>query len=91
MIVALLVVVTGVIFVGAGIALALVVRDTTRKQGNWGINLQSVSGAPLQCPSCATPIPTVRVPKNLRQFLWGGWTCSGCGVELDKWGKPLTR
>ena len=38
----------------------------------------------FRCPKCATPLPDIRRPKNRRQLLWGGWTCPGCGVELDR-------
>ncbi len=50
----------------------------------WGINL-----APRSCPRCHTPLPAVRVPRNLRQVLWGGWTCRKCGLETDKQGKVV--
>ena len=59
-----------------------VIRDTVRKQGRWGINLQ-----PVRCPKCEAPAPTVRRPKNRRQALWGGCTCEECGTEYDKWGR----
>jgi len=50
-----------------------------------GINL----AADLKCPDCQTPVPAIRRPKNMRQVLWGGWTCSNCGKEFDKWLKPV--
>jgi predicted amidophosphoribosyltransferase len=37
-----------------------------------------------RCPVCRTPLPAIRRPKNRRQALWGGWTCPGCGAELDR-------
>jgi hypothetical protein len=61
----------------------LVKRDTARK-GRWGINL-----SPMSCSKCSTPAPAVRLPASLRRALWGGWTCSQCGFELDKWGRPV--
>ena len=36
-----------------------------------------------QCPSCGTKLPTIRMPKNSRQWAWGGQTCSNCGAEMD--------
>ena len=79
------------VVIGAAIALALfavlavgfvlVVRDTIRKQGRWGINLRRV-----ECPGCGEPAPVVRKPQNRRQMLWGGCTCPACGLEYDKWG-----
>jgi hypothetical protein len=59
----------------------LVIRDTLRRQGNWGINL-----TPVHCPQCHELVPAVRVPANRRQALWGGATCVKCGCEMDKWG-----
>jgi len=43
------------------------------------------------CPECNTPVPAVRRPTSLRQFLWGGWTGEKCGTEMDRQGCELTR
>ena len=64
------------------LGLALMIRDTIRRRGKWGINLK-----PAVCTECGTPAPVIRKPKNRQQALWGGWTCSKCGCELDKWGR----
>jgi predicted RNA-binding Zn-ribbon protein involved in translation (DUF1610 family) len=40
------------------------------------------------CPVCGTKMPLMRVPKTRQQALWGGWTCSTCGTELDRRGRP---
>jgi hypothetical protein len=53
----------------------------------WGVNM---SGA-YSCPKCGTKLPEVRNPRNMRQVLWGGWTCANCGVELDKWMHPMVE
>lgn len=74
------VVVFGLLAAGAG----LMIRDTLRKRGNWGINLK-----PGPCLQCGTPMPRIRKPANWRQAMWGGWTCTECGLELDKWGRPV--
>lgn len=66
---------------GAGVY--LVVRDTSRGFGKWGINAR-----PLSCPRCGSAASAVRIPKSTRQALWGGFTC-GCGCEVDKWGKVI--
>lgn len=55
-------------------------RDTIRSRGIWGINLQ-----PIRCPRCEESLPMVRKPASLNQALWGGWTCSKCSCEMDKW------
>jgi len=62
----------------------LVVRDTVRRRGKWGINTR-----PVFCPECGEPAPTIRAPKNMRQALWGGCTCNHCGTEYDKWGHAV--
>ena len=54
------------------------------KGSRWGMNFSEVS-----CPECGKPLPRVRIPRNSRQFCWGGWTCEHCGMEFDKWLKPI--
>ncbi len=66
------------------VGLGLMVRDTVRRRGRFGVNLR-----PVRCPECGEPAPAVRVPKTLRQTLWGGCTCGRCGAEYDKWGEPV--
>lgn len=51
------------------------------KTGKMGINLKKVN-----CPECGATASMVRKPKNLKQALWGGWTCDICGTEMDKYG-----
>jgi hypothetical protein len=71
--------VAGLLLTGA----VLIIRDTIRKRGRWGIPLEAVS-----CARCGDPVPLVRMPASVRQALWGGWTCPRCGLENDKWGRP---
>src|SRR5690348_15848027 len=59
----------------------LVVRDTVRGRGRWGVNVK-----PVFCPECGEAAPAIRKPQNRRQTLWGGGTCARCGTEYDKWG-----
>lgn len=66
------------------ISLVMIVIGTVRRRGVWGINLET----PL-CPDCGVRVQTVRVPTSLRQGMWGGWTCTTCGCEMDKWGKRI--
>ncbi|HJT75756.1 MAG TPA: hypothetical protein VJ739_01005 [Gemmataceae bacterium] len=73
------------IFAVLAVGLVLVIRDTVRGRGNWGINLKP----PGACPECGEPVPVVRAPRSARQALWGGWTCTECGTEIDKWGKVI--
>jgi hypothetical protein len=74
----------GLVFLTLLVGLVLVIRDTVRRRGNWGINTR-----PVACPECGEPAPAVRVPENWRQTLWGGCTCARCGCEYDKWGRPV--
>lgn len=72
-----------ILFLGG---LCLVIRDSYRKEGRWGIDLKLIV-----CPRCGATAPAFRKPTSLRQFLWGGWTCNKCGCEIDKWGKEITK
>lgn len=81
----LFVLVLTVVVVGIPAAIiGLIVVQTIRREGRWGMNLK-----PTSCPECQTPAPAFRTPKNARQAMWGGWTCERCGLELDKWGRPV--
>jgi len=66
---------------GAGIVF---VTYGTIAKNSWGINVR-----PISCPRCNTPLSTVRQPQNIRQTLWGGWTCIKCGAEVDKCGREV--
>lgn len=70
-------------FTGLAIGFVLVVVGTMRKN-RWGVNIE-----PLACPQCGQSLARVRVPRSLKQSLWGGLTCDKCGVEVDKWGRML--
>jgi hypothetical protein len=62
----------------------LVFRKFWPQSGKWAINT-----APLFCAVCRTEAARARIPKSKRELLWGGWTCSHCGTELDKFGHPV--
>lgn len=47
----------------------------------WSLNLNMV-----HCPVCETEQQMLRIPKNLRQTFWGGYTCQKCKTEMDKFG-----
>jgi len=49
--------------------------------------LAAIKQRKVQCQACGTRPPLLRVPKNRDQALWGGWTCSVCGAELDRNGR----
>jgi hypothetical protein len=81
------------VFLIAGIAFALInwasiglILHGSIKKNRFGINLDTVV-----CPNCQVELPATRKPANLRQFLWGGWTCSNCGRECDKWGQSINQ
>lgn len=63
---------------------SLVIRDTIRRKGKWGLNFSRVT-----CPNCGEPAPLARTPKNSRQAMWGGATCEECDCEFDKWGNKI--
>ena len=69
------------------LAVVLVVRGTAKKD-KWGINVEGVVGTG-RCPKCGTGLPAIRSPNSFRQAMWGGWTCSTCKAELDKWGRLI--
>ena len=69
-----------------GIILSLVLIDTVRQKGRFGINVRVPN-----CPKCGQPAPVIRKPKSIRQFLWGGCTCTKCGCEIDKWGNEIRQ
>ena|SRR5579863_4244638 len=66
-----------------GVGILLVIHGTIFKT-RWGINRV----AQIECPGCHQVHRQVRVPRNLRQALWGGNTCE-CGLEVDKWNRPV--
>jgi hypothetical protein len=73
------------LFGALGVGAVLVIRDTIRQRGNWGISFKQAV-----CSQCGTAMPMMfRKPTSWRQAMWGGWTCAECGFELDKWGRPL--
>ena len=43
------------------------------------------------CPTCGMPVPTLRNPTSLRQAILGGWTCSECGTEMDRFGNEILK
>lgn len=71
--------------IGLSVLLYKIIFDSAKGKGNWGINLSLPN-----CPKCGQKVPAVRTPTSIRQALWGGWTCSGCGCEIDKWGKEIS-
>jgi hypothetical protein len=61
--------------------LVLVVHGSAVRN-DWGLNPN-----PVSCPRCDTQLSQIKIPKSLRQALWGGYTCPNCGCEVDKWGR----
>jgi len=64
--------------IGAGTALVvMVVMIVLRK--------------PVKCAACGLEQPKMRTPKNAQQAMWGGYTCAGCGAELDAKGQVKAK
>ena len=55
------------------------------------VKMQNNVNAKGGCPECGTPVPRVRRPTSWRQALWGGWTCSECGTEMNQYGEELEQ
>jgi len=81
-----------------GVGLYLVIRDTVRGEGKFGL----VSQAPVEaggvvlhdgiiCPECGEPAKEWRVPASANEVLWGGQTCGNCKTSFDKWGKRTSE
>lgn len=51
---------------------------------NFAINTKRVI-----CPKCKIKLPIIRMPKSLKQAVWGGHTCPKCGIELDQFGNTI--
>lgn len=45
----------------------------------------------VNCPICKNTLPFFRIPTNLRQTLWGGWTCGFCKSEINRKGELLEK
>jgi hypothetical protein len=70
---------------GDGLEMTLtVVVAALLVKSNFGFTFE-----PVACPRCRVPVPRWRKPRNAQQFLWGGHTCHNCGLNIDKWGRPL--
>ncbi len=70
-------------FGALGLGVVVVLYGTILRN-RWGINLE-----PVSCPRCGTLPPHTREPRTVRQAMWGGWTCTTCGTEVDKWGQEI--
>lgn len=38
-----------------------------------------------KCPACGNPLPSLRIPSDKREALWGGWTCQVCNAKIDRY------
>jgi len=62
----------------------LVLRDTIRQRGAFGINFFKR----IVCPQCGTPLRRGITILDWKELYYGGWTCHECGIELSQWGRP---
>lgn len=75
----------GALCVVVASAIYLIVKRF-KSGGRWGVNL-----AETRCPRCGTVVSFFRNPKSAQQMMWGGWTCTNCGCEMDRWGKEIAK
>jgi transposase-like protein len=47
----------------------------------------AMSRKPVKCPTCGREQGAARVPRTMEQVMWGGFTCHGCGAEMDAKGR----
>jgi len=52
-----------------------------RRKHRYGLNFKRV-----YCPNCKLKQPWIRKPANKMQKMFGGWTCSKCKTQMDKYG-----
>ncbi|WP_189586510.1 hypothetical protein [Litorimonas cladophorae] len=45
----------------------------------------------VNCPRCNLRQPKLRMPRTLRQFFFGGWTCERCHTDMDSFGRPVFK
>jgi hypothetical protein len=83
-VIAWLMALVAVFFVLGTWMIILIIHGSISKT-RWGINF-GWSGV---CPACHNHRKMIRIPRNFRQFLWGGGTCGSCGLEVDKWNTPV--
>jgi hypothetical protein len=68
-----------------GIWMILLIIHGSIHKSRWGVNF----GWSGECPNCCNRRNMIRIPRNIRQFLWGGGTYTHCGLEVDKWNRPF--
>lgn len=54
------------------------------QNNKWDINLDKVL-----CPECGSKQSMLRIPKNLKQLMYGGWSCEKCSCKMDKHGNKI--
>lgn len=67
---------------------ALWMKKQNQSKSKWGINFEAIKhGSEITCAGCGAKVPKIRKPQNLKEILWGGFTCKSCGKQHDKWFK----
>lgn len=86
MIIAAILLILLMLFVGSTVFVVKLAIDEVRMKGRlMGINLR-----PLVCHNCDQEMPYLRAPNSTRQALWGGWTCSAFGTDMDRHGTDIS-
>jgi len=80
--------VISIVFLGLlGSGLCLIIRDTLRGSGAFGLRFK-----PLICPGCNRRVTLLA--KTTTPFLkrtMGFWICPYCGCEMDHYGKKVKK
>ena len=70
------------LFIMIGVFIFLIFNQFRKKKKD--VNLFEV-----KCPKCGKKQKFVRVPKDIKEAVWGGYTCPNCGCKMDKFGKEI--
>lgn len=73
-------------FIMIGVFIFLIINQFRKKKNKNETNLFKV-----KCPKCNTEQSFIRVPKDIKEAVWGGYTCSNCGCKMDKFGNEISK
>lgn len=74
------------VIIGIALLLVFTLLQKGKNDSKLGINLSRV-----HCPKCDERQEIIRKPASKEQALYGGYTCTNCGTEMDKFGTELEK